>query len=386
MRDADAARADGLSTRAVHAGAPSPVPDAPVVQPVFQTTTFYTAAEPAAAVRYTRYGTNPNHEALGVKLAALEGGEAALVVASGNAAMMLALLTLVSAGDGVLAQRELYGGTLRLLLRELPRLGIETTLLPFDGDWAGGMTDRTRAVLTEVPINPTIRVPDLPAITAAAGARGIPVIVDATFATPINLRPLEHGATLVVHSATKYLGGHSDVTAGVIVGRADLVAEAREKLISFGPVLDPHAAWLLDRGVKTLAARMTVHNANGLAIARRLAAHTAIEHVDYPGLEMHADHERARTLLAGFGGMIGIVVRGGDAAAVRMLERLRLMRVAPSLGGVETLVSMPRYTSHAALPRAERHALGIADGYVRLSIGIEDADDLIRDLEAALDG
>jgi cystathionine beta-lyase/cystathionine gamma-synthase len=374
----------GASTRAVHAGAAVPAAGEPVVMPIHQTATFYTDAEPAGEVLYTRYGTNPNHLALARKLAALEGAEDAVVVASGNAACALALLSLARAGDRVVAQRELYGGTLRLLTRELPRLGITVELVDPTGDWAAALQGGAAAVLMEVPVNPTLRVYDLPHVASLAHAAGAPVIVDATFATPVGFRPLEHGADLVFHSATKYLGGHSDVTAGVVAGSRERVAEVRELLKSFGPVLDPHAVWLLERGVKTLAVRMTRHNENGMRVAHWLEQHAAVMRVLYPGLDSHPDHDRAAALLDGFGGMVSLQVRGGDDAALRVMRRLRLMCVAPSLGGVETLVSMPRFTSHAALTREQRHAAGIGDGFIRLSLGIEDAADLIADLEQAL--
>jgi cystathionine beta-lyase/cystathionine gamma-synthase len=374
----------GASTRAVHAGSAAPEPGAPVVMPIHQTSTFYTDAVPAGEVRYTRYGTNPNHEALARKLCALEGADDALVVASGNAACALAVLSCVGAGGHVAAQQELYGGTLRILDRELPRLGITVSYVPVDGDWEAAIRPATRVLLLEVPVNPTLRVPDIGAASASARRHGIPLIVDATFASPINFRPLEHGADLVFHSATKYLGGHSDLTAGVVAGSAARVAEVKELHKSFGPVLDPHAVWLLERGVKTLDVRMGRHNANGLAVARWLEAHPAVDRVLYPGLPSHPDHRRAAALFGGFGGVVSLMVHGGDEAALRVTQRLRLMCVAPSLGGVETLVSMPLYTSHASLSRERRHAAGIGDGFVRLALGIEDAADLVADLEQAL--
>jgi cystathionine beta-lyase/cystathionine gamma-synthase len=380
----EAERGAGPSTRAVHAGDAEPVADAPVVHPIYQTTTFFTQPVPDGEVRYTRYGTNPNHERLGERLAALEGAEQALPLASGNAAMALALLSCAHGGGRIIALRSLYGGTVRLLTRELPRLGIETTFVEIDGDWRGALQGGASAVLLEIPVNPTLRVPDIESIAALARDGGVPLIVDATFATPINFRPLEHGADLVIHSATKYLGGHSDVTAGVVAGRRELVAEVREKLISFGPVLDPHATWLLERGLKTLAVRMARHNENGRLFAERFARHPAVERVVYPGLPTHPDHERVQRLFDGFGGMVSLVVRGGDNAALAMMQRLRIASAAPSLGGVETLVSMPRFTSHAALTDEQRHAFGIDDGFVRFSLGIEDAADLIDDLEQAL--
>ena len=375
----------GPSTRAVHAGGRI-APDAPVVTPVYESATFFTDPAPSGEVRYTRYGTNPNHERLGERIAALEGAERALPLASGNAAMALALLSCTGAGGHIVALRTLYGGTLRLLQRELPRLGIETTFVDGEGDWSAALRATTRAVLLEVPVNPTLRVPDVEAAAAAARAAGVPLIVDATFATPINFRPIEHGADVVMHSATKYLGGHSDVTAGVLAGSAALIGEVRERLISFGPVLDPHATWLLERGVKTLAVRMQRHNENGLAFAHHFEGHPAVSRVVYPGLPSHPDHERATGLFDGFGGMVSLVVRGGDEAALAMMGRLRLMCAAPSLGGVETLVSMPRHTSHAALTDEQRLGLGIEPGFVRVSLGIEDVADLIADVEQALAG
>ena len=382
--DAPGRDADGVSTRAVHAGSGAAVPGAPVVPPVFQSATFYTHAVPEEEVGYTRFGRNPNHLAVAEKMRALEGAEASLVLASGNAAAALTLLTLAGAGDHVVAARQLYGGTLRLLSRELPRLGIEVTLIDDPADWAAALRPNTRLLWLELPVNPTLRVPDVRPVARLAGERGVPLVVDATFATPVNFQPLRHGATLALHSGTKYLGGHSDVMAGVVSGPAALVEAIRQSLISFGPVLDPHGAWLLERGIKTLAVRMARHNENGMRIAAWVERHPVVARVLYPGLPSHPDHEIARQLLEGFGGMVSLVVHGGDEAALRFVNRLRLLRVAPSLGGVESLVSMPRYTSHVALPRAERHALGIADGFVRLSLGVEDAADIIADLEQAL--
>ncbi len=386
MKADDMERTAGPSTRAVHAGSHIPSPGEPVVTPVYQAATFFTDAQPVGDVRYTRYGTNPNHLVVAEKLCALEHAEAAIVLASGNAAAALAMLTVAGAGDHIVAAAELYGGTLRIMNRELPRLGVDTTYVPRGGDFRAALRPNTKAIWLEIPVNPTLRVPDIRPIAALANETGIPLIVDATFATPINFRPLDHGASLVVHSATKYLGGHSDLTAGVVAGRRDLVAEVVEKLKSFGPVLDPHATWLLERGIKTLAVRMERHNTNGMAIGSWLSTHPAVAAVHYPGLASHPDHVVAAELLDGFGGMVSLVVRGGDEAALRVVNRFRTMCVAPSLGGVETLVSMPLYTSHAALTREQRNALGIDDGFIRLSLGIEDPADLIADLAQALDG
>jgi cystathionine beta-lyase/cystathionine gamma-synthase len=377
----------GPSTKAVHAGAEERQPGAPVVTPVVNAATFYTEAVPTGEVLYTRYGTNPNHLAVAVKLAELEGAEAAIALASGNSAMALSLLTRVGSGDHIVAQSELYGGTLELLRKEFPRLGIETSFVDGDGpeQWKAALRPSTKVVLMEAPVNPTLRIPDVPGVVAIAKAREIPVFIDATFGTPINFKPIRLGVTAVIHSATKYLGGHSDLTAGVVAGSAEVVEAVRVKLKSFGPVLDPHAAWLLERGIKTLAVRMERHNRNGILIAQRLEEHPAVERVFYPGLPSHPDHANATRLLEGFGGMVSFVIRGGDEAALRFCGRLRVASVAPSLGGVETLVSLPRYTSHAALSREERHARSIGDGFVRVSLGIEDAEDLWADLAQALE-
>ncbi|HSL71095.1 MAG TPA: aminotransferase class I/II-fold pyridoxal phosphate-dependent enzyme [Longimicrobiales bacterium] len=383
-RDDDRAKAPtGSSTRAVHAGYNERAPGQPVVSPIVPAATFFTEPIPSGEVLYTRYGTNPNHKVLAEKLAALEHAEAAIALASGNAATALSLLTRVGAGDHIVAQRELYGGTLDLLTKEFPRLGIETTFIDWNG-WEAALRPNTRVLFMEAPVNPTLRVPDVRTAAGIARAHAIPLFIDATFGTPINFRPIEHGATVVIHSATKYFGGHSDLTAGVVAGPAAVIEAVRQKLKSFGPVLDPHAAWLLERGIKTLAVRMEQHNRNGLLIARRLEAHPAVERVFYPGLPSHPDYEVARELLAGFGGMVSFIVRGGDDAALRFCARLQLVSVAPSLGGVESLVSLPRFTSHASLSREERHQRGIGDGFVRVSLGIEDASDLWADLDQAL--
>jgi cystathionine beta-lyase/cystathionine gamma-synthase len=377
-------RAQGMSTLAVHAGAAPAVPGAPVVAPLVASATFHSAIEPDGEVLYGRYANAESHQRLGAKLAALEGAEAALAVGSGMAAISLAILGLTGSGDHIVAADSLYGGTLALLTRELPRLGIETTFVRGPEDWAAAMRPNTRLLYLEIPVNPTLRVPDPRPVVRLARERGVPVVVDATFATPVNFRPMEHGVGVVVHSGTKYLGGHSDLVAGVVAGSASLVATARERLKSFGPSLDPHAVWLLDRGLKTLALRVERQNQSALELARWLRTHPAVVRVHYPGLEDHPDHEVAAALFGGYGGMLSFVVQGGDDAARTVLQRLRLVAVAPSLGGVESLVSMPRYTSHVTLSAEARYRAGIEDGFVRLSVGIEDEPDLRADLDQAL--
>ncbi|CAN5122413.1 PLP-dependent aspartate aminotransferase family protein [soil metagenome] len=375
----------GLSTRAVHAGDASPVAGGPVATPIFQTSTFFSEPEGRGEVRYTRYGNNPNHSALERKLASLEGAEECAVSASGMAALSCAVLACAAACDHVVAARALYGGTRTLLDRELKRLGIETSYVELSlPGWQQALRPNTRVVLAETPTNPLLRVLDLRTIGEAAHVHGAALLVDATLATPVNLRPLEHGADLVIHSLTKYLGGHSDVTGGAVAGRLELVQEVRRRAQIFGAVLDPHAAWLVERGVKTLSVRMERHNRNGQVVAEWCEQQPGFARVHYPGLESHPDHRLAARLLDGFGGMMSVELRGGGAAADRFVAGLRLAKVAPSLGGVETLVSEPRHTSHAGLPQEEREAIGIHDGLVRFSLGIEDAEDLIADIEGAL--
>lgn len=375
----------GLSTRSVHAGRPARRVGDPVAGSIVQSTTFVSDPSGEGEVLYSRYGNNPNHLSVEARIAALEGAEACLVTSSGMAAMASALLSLLKAGDHVLAATALYGGTRRFLDQELSRLGIEASYADLNqSGWADEIRPNTRVVLAEITANPLLRVPDLEAIAAVTDERGLKLVVDVTFATPVNLRGLELGADLVVHSATKYLGGHSDVTAGAVCGSRSLIDEARMRSILFGSAMDPAAAWLLERGIKTLALRVHRQNENGLAVALWASDHDQIERVHYPGIPSHPDHEIGRRLLDGFGGMIGLEVVGGPARATALIEALRMVTPAPSLGGVETLVSEPRFTSHAHLSGEQRAELGIPDGFLRFSLGIEDADDIIADLEQAL--
>jgi methionine-gamma-lyase len=357
----------GRGTRAVHAGDPAAEPGAPVVSPIVPSTTFHSEPAGGGEVLYTRYGNGPNQALVERRIASLEGAEDALVTASGMSAMACALLSLLAAGDHVVATRDIYGGTRVLLVDELARLGIATTFVDlFDPGWTAALRPNTRVVLAETPSNPVLRVLDLRPVADAAHAHGAALVVDATFASPINLRALEHGADLVMHSATKYYAGHSDVTAGVLAGRAARIGEARRRARVWGPVLDPHGVWLLERGIKTLHLRMERHNRNGVEVARWAEGDRRLARVFHPSLASHPDHETARRVLDGFGGMLGLELAGGGAAADRFVRALRLAKLAPSLGGVETLVSEPRHTSHAAMSPAEREAGGIRDGFVRV--------------------
>ncbi len=377
----------GFSTLAVHGAGHGRAAGSPVADEIVQSSTFVSDPAGEGEVLYSRYGNNPGHRRLEERIALLEGAEACVVTGSGMAAISNALLACLEAGDHVLAASALYGGTRLFLDDELARLGISTTYVDLlADDWEAHLSPETRVILGELPTNPLLRVPDPAPLAAAARRIGATFIVDATFATPINFRGLEHGIDLVVHSATKYFGGHSDVTAGAVCGRAEMIERVRDRMRLFGTAIDPHAAWLVERGIKTLALRMERHNENGLRLARWLESQPEVERVHYPGLPSHPDHERAARLLKGFGGMVGVELRGGGPAATRFVQGLRLCTLAPSLGGVETLVSEPRFTSHARMTVDERAAVGIRDGFVRLSLGIEDADDLIADLRRALDG
>jgi cystathionine beta-lyase/cystathionine gamma-synthase len=335
---------------------------------------------------YSRYGNNPNQRQVGRKVAALEGMEAALPLASGMAATAMTLLALTESGDHVVASRDLYGATRRLLASELPRRGVEPTFVDSSSidEWIDAFRPQTRVALLEVPTNPTIRVMDPRPVAALAHARGVTVVADTTFASPVNLRARDVGVDVVIHSATKYLGGHSDLIAGVVAGPKEILDRITDIATLYGPSLDPHSCWLLDRGMRTLDVRVWRQNENALRIASWLDERGEVERVVYPGLESHPDHDIASELLEGYGGMVSMVLRGGGDAADRFMGALRLAIPAPSLGGVETLVSQPRYTSHASWTPAERAASGIPDGFVRLSIGVEDADDLLADFEGAL--
>jgi cystathionine beta-lyase/cystathionine gamma-synthase len=376
----------GLSTRAVH-GDPAARPDwAAIVPPLFQSATFTNPVGSTAEVMYTRYGTNPNQVTIGRRVALLEGAEAAIFVASGMGAVALAHLAVLRPGDHLLSSEWVYGGVRRLFTQEFGRLGIEVTLVnPLESrTWKRALKKNTRAIFVETPTNPLLRVVDLDPLAMLCKAEGVALIVDSTFASPVNFRPLEHGADVVIHSASKYLNGHSDVIAGVVVGSEAVVEEVRKLMQVWGQVLDPMAAWLVERGLKTLVVRVERQNATALALARWCAAQAAFAAVHYPGLPTHPDHPTAQRLLRGHGGILGLEFKGGVLLAERFVRALVLAAHAPSLGGTETLVSEPRLTSHAGLSTAERAQAGIPDGFLRFSVGLEDADDLIADFAQAL--
>ncbi|HOG47938.1 MAG TPA: PLP-dependent aspartate aminotransferase family protein [Anaerolineae bacterium] len=390
----------GFSTRSVHAGEARPNPYHAVTTPIVQTSTYtFEGTDDVRAFKeatqaggrpqrgeYGRYG-NPTAWAVEEKMAALEGAEDAVLCASGMNAVTTALLTLLSPGDHLLVTQDLYRKTRQFANTFLRRLGVETSYVPVGDEeaLARNLRPNTRLVFTEIPTNPYLRVVDLARTAELAHAHGARLFVDSTFATPYNLRPLEHGADLVVHSATKYLGGHNDLLAGILVGPQATIGPLREALGMLGGVVDAGCAYLLLRGLKTLALRMAQHNENGLRVARFLAAHPAVATVFYPGLPSHPDHAQAVRQLRGCGGVVSFEVRGGMAGVQAFIDALRIPLMGPSLGGVESLVEQPALMSHYELDAAERRAIGVSDGLVRYAVGIEDADDLIADLAQALE-
>jgi cystathionine beta-lyase/cystathionine gamma-synthase len=376
----------GLSTTAIH-GVPHRRPEwAPIAPALQQSSTFVSPVGSDAEIIYSRYGNNPNQLDLARKYALLEGAEDAIFLASGMGATALAHLAVLRPGDHLVSSSWIYGGTQHLFNEELIRHGIEITYVAPDQPrlWRKSVRKATRAIFVETPTNPLMRVVDLGPVAHVAREFGLALLVDATFASPVNFRPLEHGADIAITSATKYLNGHSDVIAGAVAGSAAFVEEVTRLMRNWGQSIDPHAAWLVDRGMRTLALRMARHNANGMAVAEWASGHTAIATVHYPGLPSHPDHALAKKVLDGFGGMVGLELAGGPKAAERMLKRLKLVTHAPSLAGVESLVSEPRLTSHKGISPEDRAALGIPDGFLRLSCGIEDAEDIITDLQEAL--
>jgi cystathionine beta-lyase/cystathionine gamma-synthase len=376
-----------IETKVVHAGEPRPRIQGSVVMPVFQSATFEYAGEGRYDdVRYLRINNTPNQLVLHAKLAALEGSAAALVAASGMAAISTTLLTVLAAGDHLLAQNCLYGGTRDFLVGDFARFGLHVDFIDADApaSWRAKLRPTTRAIYVESMTNPLLEVCDLEAVVEFARAHGLVSIIDNTFASPVNYRPIEAGFDLCLHSATKYLNGHSDLVAGAACGPAELVERIRHRLNMLGGCLDPHAAFLLDRGLMTLALRVRYQNESALRIAQFLAAHPAVSRVNYAGLETHPRHARARRLFAGFGGVLSFELKGAASRADEFCERVRIPAVAPSLGGVHTLLTRPATTSHAGLTPVERQQLGIGAGLLRLSVGIESTDDLLEDFAQAL--
>ena len=381
-------RSTRLETKLIHAGEPRPRILGAGIVPIFRSTVWENLpGESYHDIRYPRLSNLPNHVALHGKLAALEGAEAALVTASGMAAISSSLLAILGSGDHMLVQDCVYGGTHGLITQDFPPLGIEYDFV--DGNdavaWAAALRPTTRAFYVETLANPLLDISDHEGIVAFAREHGLVTLIDSTFASPINFRPLEWGFDLVIHSCTKYLNGHSDLAAGCVAGSSDWIERIKHKLDHLGGALDPHGVYLLHRGVKTLAVRLGQQNRSAALIAEFLDAHPRVRRVRYPGLLSHPQHERARKLLDGFGGMLSFELDGGAEEAERFIGRAELPLSSASLGGVETLITRPAATSHAGLPPEERERLGITEGLIRLSVGIEATPDLIDDLGRALE-
>jgi cystathionine beta-lyase/cystathionine gamma-synthase len=377
-----------IETKLIHSGEPSPRILGAVNVPIFQSAMFETLGEKNYdSIRYIRLNNTPNHQVLHEKLAALEGAEDALVAASGMAAISTTLLSFLSKGDHLLAQNCLYGGTHDFVTKDLEGFGISYDFI--DGNdpvsWEKKIRPNTKAIYVETMTNPLLEIADHRTVVEFAKSRGLISIIDNTFASPINFRPAELGYDLSLHSCTKYLNGHSDIVAGAVIGKAELVEKVKHRLNHLGGSLDPHACFLLYRGMKTLALRMRQHSESALKIARFLEENPSVEKVNYPGLESHPQHARARELFNGYSGMMSFELLGGQEAANRFLKSVTIPITAPSLGGVESLITIPATTSHLGMVREDRLRLGITDGLIRFSVGIEATEDLIGDFAQALE-
>jgi len=377
-----------LNTKLIHAGEPKERYAGAVSMPIFQSSTFAFGGETNYHdLKYIRLNNTPNHIALHQKLAALERAEDALVTSSGMAAISASLLAFLKTGDHFLAHESLYGGTHDLITKDFPELGIEYDFI--DGrnpsGWQDKLRSNTKLIYVETITNPLLDVLDLNAVVSFAKSNQLVSMIDNTFASPVNYRPIEHGFDLSLHSATKYLNGHTDIVAGAAIGSKDIVTKVRHKLNHLGGALDPNACFLMHRGMKTLGLRMERQNTNSLEIATFLEGHPKVKKVNHPGLDSNPNHERAKELFSGFSGMVSFEIDGNVDDADRFMSSLTLFINTASLGGVESLVTRPVQTSHSGMAKEDRLASGIKDELIRMSIGIEDAEDLIADLDQALD-
>ena len=377
-------------TEAVRGGMDLSKKNGPLSTPIYQTSTFE-VADMEEQVRatptdhfYTRYG-NPTHTVAENAIAELEGAEAALLFASGMSAITTTVLALTKAGDHIVAQRDIYGGATKFFTQWLPKFGVEVTLVDTTDyqQHAKAIRPNTKILHLESPTNPTLRVVDLKKVAAVAKQHGITTLIDSTFATPINCRPAEFGIDLVMHSGTKYFGGHADLICGIVAGRRDLIDTIHATRTTLGCNMDPHAAWLLLRGIKTLAVRVHRQNDNALRVAQFLKGHPKVRSVSYPFLEGHPQRALAMEQMRGGGGVLSFEVEGTGEDACRFAEALNLFTLAPSLGGVESLVTIPVITSHAMIRPEEREKMGVTEQLVRLSVGVEHVEDLIADLDQA---
>lgn len=370
------------STLCIHAGTHLDQASGGACSPIY-TSTAYAYPNPTNENIYPRYFNVPNQRVINRKLAALEQGEDAITFGSGMAAISTLLFAYLKPGDHAVFQADLYGGTYHFVAKELTSFGVEVSYCRSTDAFATSLRANTRLIYVESPSNPLLRCVDLAAIAALGRAHDVLTIIDNTFATPINQNPIALGFDAVIHSATKYLNGHSDVNAGVVISSSAIIRQVTESAISHGGMLDPHACYQLERGLKTLALRVSQHNKNAEHLARYLQAHHAVARVNYPGLAEHSDHAIATRQMRGFGGMLSFEL-GEPAQVDHLLSRLRIVMPALSLGGVESLVCIPSRTSHRTMTPAERQNTGISDGLVRVSVGIEDVDDLLEDFDQAL--
>lgn len=369
-------------------------PSRPVTVPAYFSSTYHLdddkyrsiqAGEGRRSYVYSRW-RNPTVAALEQKMARLEDGESAVATASGMAAIAATMFTFLDEGHEVVTNRDIYGGTFSFLEKELRSLGVAIRYVDCTSpdDVARAITEDTALLFFESVTNPLLRVVDIPAMASVAHDHGLPLVIDATFASPLNQQPLRLGADIVVHSTSKYIGGHSDLIGGLVVASQDTCDDIWGTMTRYGGCLDPHAAFLLLRSLRTLHLRMAAHNGNAMQLARFLEKHSKVERVWYPGLASHPQHELAQKMLQGYGGMVTFRIQGSDEEGIQFMRALDVASEAASLGGVETLVSMPFNTSHSYLTAEERAAIGILPGTIRLSVGIEHVDDLIEDVEAAL--
>jgi len=382
-------------TLAVHGGEPRTYPYDSLVAPITQTAT-YSFADTAELIayfegrkereEYGRYG-NPSVRLVEEKLAALERTEDAAAFASGMAAVTSTILALVKAGSHVILFADCYRRTRQFVTTYLDRLGVSSTLIPPADVEAlkAAIRPETRLVIAEAPTNPYQTIPDLEQVAEICRAKKVKTLVDSTFATPINFKPAHLGIDIVVHSATKYLGGHNDVLGGIVAGKSGLVSLVRDLRSVFGACLDPHAAYLIHRGIKTLALRVEQQNASAQAMAERLEHHPRVRQIWYPGLPSHPNHQTAKRLMTGFGGVVTFEVDADLQGTSRFVDSCRIPRIAPSLGGVESLIEQPALMSYFELSTEEREAIGIRNNLVRYAVGIEDTDELIQDVLGALD-
>jgi cystathionine beta-lyase/cystathionine gamma-synthase len=386
----------GFSTRAVHAGENMDLSTGALSTPIYETSVFAFSrtkelvdvmSERKEGYVYTRFG-NPTVRNVERKMTDLEGTQDAAAFSSGMAAISTTILTLISSGDHIVSTRDLYGGTFSFFKNVLPRFGVDVSFVDTmnTDEMKSAIRKNSKVIFVETPTNPTLKLVDLSKTAELGRRKGLTTVVDSTFASPYNLRPTQFGIDVIIHSATKYLGGHNDITAGIVCGDLEFIRKLGEMRKPLGGTLDPLAAWLLLRGLKTLTLRMERHNLNGMAVAEYLEKNRKVKRVYYPGLVSHPQHSIAKEQMKGFGGVVSFEIDGDLEKAVKFVDNLKLCSIAPTLGGTETLVTQPVTSSHYFVNADERKKMGITDQLVRLSLGIEDSEDIISDLEQAFAG